>query len=447
MSVPPATTLTELRSIAEGNPSGSQFPDAPSSHSHAEEMLPCVIGNNLDDDGNDLVPKSKALVCGHAVCAFDLDNIRKPWCPACRTPLAGPLVTPLTLEKARGRMASDQAEEPTKAELIKELNRTLQRRGQPQLDLASPELYDKSAEDILQMIGQAQQERYPDPSPAEQELKVIMGSPSILAQLLMGGSPQRLSPMGQGYMPGISPEFKYEYTPSPTGRGHIPGISPEFRYSPPGGGLGQGHVPGISPEFRYSPPRSLFEQQYGSLAYGAPSFGAGPPSGGGEFPLPEGEQLLGAPEPLSPSTLSAIAAIERATTGKPPEPSRLTLETLEAIARSQAESKGLPEGPQLSPSTLTALQQIEESYQKPIPPVPEELPVPEEAKLPPVPSTPPRRFTPLPPRISGAPSAQPSTRRFIPLPPRPERKIPEAEVQSSEAVPIPALPSFELAQG
>src|ERR1700739_1674909 len=78
-----------------------------------EETMDCVICYTA-------VPASKRLVCGHMVCASDLDELRKNACPVCKKPLQGPLVTPATVSDAEARHASDEAEKLTEQLLLAE---------------------------------------------------------------------------------------------------------------------------------------------------------------------------------------------------------------------------------------------------------------------------------------------------------------------------------------
>lgn len=302
-------------------------------------MVECVIGGNvINETGDDLVPKSKLLVCGHAVCAFDLDNIRDIRCPICRQPLAGPLVTPKTIANAKLRLEAEATEEKIRQAAIsqltieqtEEMERNLgdlpptERRiiVEAEIKALMNNVYDKSVEDLLKMLHDPEkaliqanlQFRPPAPNrpppPSEAEMKALAGSPGALARIL--AEEKEEGEEGEEFPPALPFEF--------------------------------GHPVGGSP----------FAIQAAPFEFGQPLGGS--PVAIGEFP---GEEA-----PLSPSILAQIAAIEAATANKPPEPSSLSLDMMEAIARSQNEVKG--QAPRLSPTTFAALQKPEKKAISPV---------------------------------------------------------------------------------
>ncbi|CAH6418256.1 Hypothetical protein POVN_LOCUS26 [uncultured virus] len=119
------------------------LPGPPGGFPVSELWGDCVIQGNLDEKDEDKVLISKALTCGHLICAFDLDNIRKPICPVCHRDLDGPLVTDTVLANARSRELADAQEEKLRAKIIAALH------GVEEIDKET--LYDMPVEDLIKL--------------------------------------------------------------------------------------------------------------------------------------------------------------------------------------------------------------------------------------------------------------------------------------------------------
>ncbi len=175
-------------------------PRSPLPHVHVVgELVDCVIGSNIDDEGYDRIPKSQVLVCGHGICSVDLASIRKPWCPLCRTPLAGPLVTPSVVSDAIAREIADVNEEKNRAYFLAELASAFAARGQT-LDVN--DLYDKTADELAAMLPTRATRVGPAPAPPSPHTQQLMAggggsplSPSVLAAIFASMEGKSASPV------------------------------------------------------------------------------------------------------------------------------------------------------------------------------------------------------------------------------------------------------------
>ena len=104
----------------------------------------CVIGGDPEKEP-DTVPVAELLICGHAICRYDLSQLRQATCPICRKPLMGPTVTPDVLRQIESREAKDRGGREDEGALTAQV---LSHRR----DLTSTDIYNYSEQQLRDLL-------------------------------------------------------------------------------------------------------------------------------------------------------------------------------------------------------------------------------------------------------------------------------------------------------